>query len=67
MAAMIGKASLELDWVHHATSRSEEIRVFATLFPQVCSFLYALRFDMHVLTGLIYRTNANSSSPSENN
>ena len=36
MAHMIGKASLELDWVHHATDRSEEIRVFATLFPMVC-------------------------------
>lgn len=35
MAAMIGKAALEVDWVHHATSRSEEIRVFATLFPMV--------------------------------
>lgn len=35
MTAMIGKASLEIDWVHHATSRSEEIRVFATLFPMV--------------------------------
>lgn len=36
MAAMIGKAALEVDWVHHATRRSEEIRVFATLFPMVC-------------------------------
>ena len=35
MAAMIGKAALELDWTHHATDRSEEIRVFATLFPMV--------------------------------
>jgi C-22 sterol desaturase len=35
MAAMIGKAALELDWTHHATERSEEIRVFATLFPMV--------------------------------
>lgn len=35
MAAMIGKATMDLDWVHHATSRSEEIRVFATLFPMV--------------------------------
>lgn len=35
MAAMIGKASLELDWKHHATPQSEEIRVFATLFPMV--------------------------------
>jgi sterol 22-desaturase len=36
MTAMIGKAALELDWVHHATARSEEIKVFATLFPMVC-------------------------------
>lgn len=36
MAHMIGKAALEVDWVHHATKRSEEIRVFATLFPMVC-------------------------------
>ncbi|KAK4191612.1 cytochrome P450 61 [Podospora australis] len=32
-AGMIGKAALELDWTHHATPKSEEIRVFATLFP----------------------------------
>lgn len=36
MAHMIGKAALELDWKHHATEKSEEIRVFATLFPMVC-------------------------------
>ncbi|CAG8948967.1 hypothetical protein HYFRA_00002095 [Hymenoscyphus fraxineus] len=35
MSAMLGKASLELDWKHHATSKSEEIKVFATLFPMV--------------------------------
>lgn len=35
MVHMIGKAALELDWEHHPTSRSEEIRVFATLFPMV--------------------------------
>jgi C-22 sterol desaturase len=35
MAHMIGKAVLKLDWVHHATERSEEILVFATLFPMV--------------------------------
>lgn len=35
MVHMIGKAVLELDWEHHATARSEEIRVFATLFPMV--------------------------------
>lgn len=39
MTAMIGKAALELDWVHHATSKSEEIKVFATLFPMVCHFM----------------------------
>ncbi|KAK4214424.1 cytochrome P450 [Rhypophila decipiens] len=33
LAGMIGKASLELDWVHHPTPESDKIRVFATLFP----------------------------------
>ncbi|KAJ2967855.1 hypothetical protein NQ176_g9468 [Zarea fungicola] len=33
LAAMIGKAALELDWEHHATEKSEQIHVFATLFP----------------------------------
>jgi C-22 sterol desaturase len=40
MTAMIGKAALELDWVHHPTARSEEIKVFATLFPMVCCSRY---------------------------
>lgn len=35
LMAMIGKASIELDWVHHATPISEDIKVFATIFPQV--------------------------------
>lgn len=35
MAAMIGKAALELDWRHVPTEKSEEIKVFATLFPMV--------------------------------
>jgi sterol 22-desaturase len=35
MALMIGKAAMQLDWEHHSTPRSEEIRVFATLFPMV--------------------------------
>jgi len=44
MAAMIGKAALEVDWVHHATSRSEEIRVFATLFPMdECQLVFTKR------------------------
>ncbi|PMD23201.1 cytochrome P450 [Hyaloscypha hepaticicola] len=33
LALMIGKASMHLDWVHHPTPRSEEIKVFATIFP----------------------------------
>lgn len=37
MAAMIGKAALEIDWKHHATELSDEIMVFATLFPMVSS------------------------------
>lgn len=32
---MIGKASMELDWVHHPTPLSEVIKVFATIFPKV--------------------------------
>jgi sterol 22-desaturase len=35
LMAMIGKASMHLDWVHHATPISEDIKVFATIFPQV--------------------------------
>lgn len=35
LMAMIGKASLHLNWVHHATPLSEHIKVFATIFPQV--------------------------------
>ncbi|KAK7957128.1 cytochrome p450 61 [Apiospora aurea] len=34
LALMIGKASLLLDWKHHATPLSEEIKVFATIFPK---------------------------------
>ncbi|PHH52630.1 Cytochrome P450 61 [Ceratocystis fimbriata CBS 114723] len=33
LALMIGKASMEVNWVHHATPLSEEIKVFATIFP----------------------------------
>ncbi|KAK2758185.1 RNA polymerase C-22 sterol desaturase [Arachnomyces sp. PD_36] len=31
---MIGKASMLMDWEHHATPESEDIKVFATIFPQ---------------------------------
>lgn len=33
LALMIGKASMYLDWKHHPTPKSEEIKVFATIFP----------------------------------
>ena len=35
LMGMVGKASLHLDWTHHATPVSEKIKVFATIFPQV--------------------------------
>ena len=35
LALMIGKAAVLLDWKHHATPLSEEIQVFATIFPKV--------------------------------
>jgi C-22 sterol desaturase len=31
----LGKAALEVDWKHHATPLSDEIKVFATIFPKV--------------------------------
>lgn len=36
LQAMIGKASMLLDWTHYPTDKSEEIEVFATIFPKVC-------------------------------
>lgn len=39
LIAMIGKASMFLDWRHETTARSEEIEVFATIFPKVCHSL----------------------------
>ncbi|KAI4144899.1 MAG: hypothetical protein LQ340_006498 [Diploschistes diacapsis] len=35
LIAMIGKASLLLDWDHTVTERSEVVKVFATIFPMV--------------------------------
>ena len=32
---MIGKASMLLDWKHDVTPSSEQIKVFATIFPMV--------------------------------
>lgn len=33
LMALIGKASMELDWKHYPTKLSEKIKVFATIFP----------------------------------
>jgi len=33
LMGMIGKASMGLEWEHTVTKRSEEIKVFATIFP----------------------------------
>lgn len=38
LIGMIGKASLALDWAHKPTTKSEDIEVFATIFPQVRGF-----------------------------
>ena len=35
LMGMIGKASMHLNWEHHVTPLSEDIKVFATIFPQV--------------------------------
>jgi C-22 sterol desaturase len=40
---MIGKASMMLDWTHKITDLSEEIKVFATIFPMVSNILYAFQ------------------------
>ena len=56
MTAMIGKAALELDWVHHATGRSEEIKVFATLFPMVGRDQSAVLEDEDLLINLLTPT-----------
>jgi sterol 22-desaturase len=35
LVAMIGKASMQMDWEHTATPASEDIKIFATIFPKV--------------------------------
>jgi C-22 sterol desaturase len=34
LALMVGKASVQMKWTHHPTPLSEEIKVFATIFPK---------------------------------
>ena len=48
LMAMIGKASLMLDWEHRPTAISEDIEVFATIFPQVC-FSFSETLDSGIL------------------
>ena len=43
LIGMIGKASLCLDWSHKPTEKSEDIEVFATIFPQVNSSSFLQR------------------------
>lgn len=43
LALFVGKASVLLDWTHHATPLSEEIKVFATIFPMVRKLKYRER------------------------
>lgn len=50
LMAMIGKASMLLDWEHHATPLSENIKVFATLFPEVRLALLLLMAGVCMLT-----------------
>lgn len=35
LVLFLGKASLQLDWEHHATPLSDKIKVFACIFPEV--------------------------------
>lgn len=49
--SMIGKASLMMDWVHHTTPKSEDIKVFATIFPMVSLFFLSYFIGEKLLTG----------------
>jgi len=47
--SMISLASLMLDWEHHVTPRSEEIKVFATIFPMDdCYLTFKERLPLQV-------------------
>jgi C-22 sterol desaturase len=52
LALMIGKASMHMNWEHHATPLSEEIKVFATIFPMVSNIKTELVCtDLLIVTG----------------
>ena len=40
LASMVGKASMTMDWEHFPTPKSEDIKVFATIFPQVWFYTF---------------------------
>ena len=48
LALFLGKASVLLDWKHHPTPLSEEIKVFATIFPKVSYLVRLLMNRRHV-------------------
>jgi C-22 sterol desaturase len=49
LAMMIGKASMELDWTHHPTPLSEDIKVFATIFPEDdCPLVFTKRPEQKI-------------------
>jgi len=50
LALFIGMASLLLDWKHHATSLSEEIKVFACIFPKVSRVVWSVWSKIDSLT-----------------
>lgn len=41
LMAMVGKASMEMNWEHAPTPKSEDIKVFATIFPQVFPVIFS--------------------------
>lgn len=58
LIGMIGKASLELTWDHIGTEKSEDIEVFACLFPQVFIYPEPRLFPWVVLLTHDHRTTA---------
>lgn len=51
LAGMVGKASMTMDWKHTPTPESEDIKVFATIFPQVRSFVSGCLVGANIYPG----------------
>lgn len=60
LALLLGKASMHVDWKHHATPTSEDIKVFATIFPQVIKII---SFENKISILMFHRMTAPSPSP----